>query len=177
MVSVNCRARIKQQRKEGLLSAFLMMLSNIVVKQRSGRKFSRHSFVVLSHCFHWCIYHVYWWCSYYDTFLPFLLEACNDENPDVRQVSPCLPWFSLCFLTMMGVWLIRWLVVSRQLFMVLVSVRSLGDLFLSLLSEVANLLNCALVLFLNYSLRNMHWWVHVFKFRGSFKVKCCCKPP
>lgn len=52
MVSVNCRARIKQQRKEGLLSAFLMMLSNIVVKQRSGRKFSRHSFVVLSHCFH-----------------------------------------------------------------------------------------------------------------------------
>lgn len=24
---------------------------------------------------------------YYDTYLPFLLEACNDENPDVRQVS------------------------------------------------------------------------------------------
>ncbi|KAJ0798434.1 putative armadillo-like helical, importin beta family [Helianthus annuus] len=25
--------------------------------------------------------------KYYDTYLPFLLEACNDENPDVRQVS------------------------------------------------------------------------------------------
>lgn len=24
--------------------------------------------------------------KYYDTYLPFLLEACNDENPDVRQV-------------------------------------------------------------------------------------------
>ncbi|KAH9617550.1 hypothetical protein KSS87_021809 [Heliosperma pusillum] len=24
---------------------------------------------------------------YYDTFLPFLLEACNDENPDVRQAA------------------------------------------------------------------------------------------
>lgn len=24
---------------------------------------------------------------YYDTYLPFLLEACNDETPDVRQVS------------------------------------------------------------------------------------------
>jgi len=23
---------------------------------------------------------------YYDTYLPFLLEACNDETPDVRQV-------------------------------------------------------------------------------------------
>ncbi|KAJ7955426.1 importin-5 [Quillaja saponaria] len=25
--------------------------------------------------------------KYYDTFLPFLLEACNDENPDVRQAA------------------------------------------------------------------------------------------
>ncbi|KAJ6694603.1 hypothetical protein OIU74_013848 [Salix koriyanagi] len=24
--------------------------------------------------------------KYYDTYLPFLLEACNDENPDVRQL-------------------------------------------------------------------------------------------
>ncbi|KAG6595497.1 importin-5-like [Cucurbita moschata] len=24
---------------------------------------------------------------YYDTYLPFLLEACNDENPDVRQAA------------------------------------------------------------------------------------------
>ncbi|XP_039045507.1 importin-5-like [Hibiscus syriacus] len=24
--------------------------------------------------------------KYYDTYLPFLLEACNDESPDVRQV-------------------------------------------------------------------------------------------
>lgn len=26
--------------------------------------------------------------KYYDSYLPFLLEACNDECPDVRQVSP-----------------------------------------------------------------------------------------
>ncbi|XP_065638952.1 uncharacterized protein LOC112004728 [Quercus suber] len=25
--------------------------------------------------------------KYYDTFLPFLLEACNDDNPDVRQAA------------------------------------------------------------------------------------------
>ncbi|GMH20087.1 hypothetical protein Nepgr_021928 [Nepenthes gracilis] len=25
--------------------------------------------------------------KYYDTYLPFLLEACNDENPDVRQAA------------------------------------------------------------------------------------------
>lgn len=25
---------------------------------------------------------------YYDTYVPFLLEACNDENPDVRQACP-----------------------------------------------------------------------------------------
>lgn len=25
--------------------------------------------------------------KYYDTFLPFLFEACNDENPDVRQAA------------------------------------------------------------------------------------------
>lgn len=25
--------------------------------------------------------------KYYDTFLPFLLEACNDQNPDVRQAA------------------------------------------------------------------------------------------
>ncbi|PON98072.1 Coatomer beta subunit [Trema orientale] len=25
--------------------------------------------------------------KYYDTFLPFVLEACNDENPDVRQAA------------------------------------------------------------------------------------------
>lgn len=24
---------------------------------------------------------------YYDTYLPFLLEACNDENSDVRQAA------------------------------------------------------------------------------------------
>ncbi|MBA0777901.1 hypothetical protein Gotri_005850, partial [Gossypium trilobum] len=25
--------------------------------------------------------------QYYDTYLPFILEACNDENPDVRQAA------------------------------------------------------------------------------------------
>ena len=32
---------------------------------------------------------------YYDTYLPFLLEACNDENPDVRQV--CTTYIMLDF--------------------------------------------------------------------------------
>lgn len=31
---------------------------------------------------------------YYDTYLPFLLEACNDENPDVRQVCLVSIWTS-----------------------------------------------------------------------------------
>ncbi|XP_021910988.1 importin-5-like [Carica papaya] len=25
--------------------------------------------------------------KYYETYLPFVLEACNDENPDVRQAA------------------------------------------------------------------------------------------
>ncbi|KAJ6713497.1 hypothetical protein OIU79_009476 [Salix purpurea] len=28
-----------------------------------------------------------WMYRYYDTYLPFLLEACNDENSDVRQAA------------------------------------------------------------------------------------------
>ncbi|XP_057537768.1 uncharacterized protein LOC130815346 isoform X1 [Amaranthus tricolor] len=50
------RARIKQQKKEELLVVFLMMLWSIVVKQH-----------ILQ-------------------YVPFLLETCNDENSDVRQV-------------------------------------------------------------------------------------------
>jgi len=33
--------------------------------------------------------------KYYDTYLPFLLEAANDENSDVRQVSFLLYLFPL----------------------------------------------------------------------------------
>lgn len=31
--------------------------------------------------------------KYYDTYLPFLLEASNDENSDVRQVCFCSVMF------------------------------------------------------------------------------------
>ena len=38
---------------------------------------------------------LYMLTRYYDTYLPFLLEACNDENPDVRQV--CTKYIILDF--------------------------------------------------------------------------------
>ena len=34
---------------------------------------------------------------YYDTYLPFLLEACNDDNPDVRQVCTNYDLVVVCF--------------------------------------------------------------------------------
>ncbi|KAJ6944729.1 importin-5 isoform X1 [Populus alba x Populus x berolinensis] len=35
--------------------------------------------------------------KYYDTYLPFLLEACNDDNPDVRQVCTNYDLVVVCF--------------------------------------------------------------------------------
>ena len=65
---------------------------------------------------------------YYDTYLPFLLEACNDENPDVRQVCPnydlvvALDWlYSHPFM-----------VVFRQLYTGLVFVQNLVALCLNI---------------------------------------------
>ena len=80
---------------------------------------------------------------YYDSFLPFLLEACNDEYPDVRQVHcPCLFYYILMLLIQF------WDVIEtlshktikflcRLLFMVLVFVLSLVDLFSNPLLEVS----------------------------------------
>ncbi|KAL1540937.1 importin-5-like [Salvia divinorum] len=51
----------RQLKREELLFAFLMMWLNSAVKQLSS--------------------------MYYDTYLPFLFEACNDENADVRQAA------------------------------------------------------------------------------------------
>lgn len=80
---------------------------------------------------------------YYDSFLPFLLEACNDEYPDVRQVHcPFLVYYILMLLIQF------WDVIEalsnktikflcRLLFMVLVFVLSLVDLFSTPLLEVS----------------------------------------
>ena len=80
---------------------------------------------------------------YYDSFLPFLLEACNDEYPDVRHVHcPILVYYILMLLIQF------WDVIEalsnktikflcRLLFMVLVFVLSLVDLFSAPLLEVS----------------------------------------
>nr|DAD30144.1 TPA_asm: hypothetical protein HUJ06_031612 [Nelumbo nucifera] len=57
--------------------------------------------------------------KYYDTYLPFLLEACNDENPDVRQaavygVGVCAEFGSSLFKPLVGEALSRLNVVIRH---------------------------------------------------------------
>ena len=51
---------------------------------------------------------------YYDTYLPFVLEACNDESPEVRQVYPTFcylvflnlytNWYDLLFVSGCRLW-------------------------------------------------------------------------
>ncbi|KAI3412406.1 TOG domain-containing protein [Psidium guajava] len=57
--------------------------------------------------------------KYYDTYLPFLLEACNDENPDVRQAAVyglgvCAEFGSSVFKPLVGEALSRLNVVIRD---------------------------------------------------------------
>ncbi|CAN6454217.1 unnamed protein product [Victoria cruziana] len=57
--------------------------------------------------------------KYYDTFLPFLLEACNDQNPDVRQaavygIGVCAEFGGAKFKSLVGEALSRLNVVIRQ---------------------------------------------------------------
>lgn len=57
--------------------------------------------------------------KYYDTYLPFLLEACNDENPDVRQAAVyglgvCAEFGSSVFKPLVGEALSRLNVVIRH---------------------------------------------------------------
>ncbi|KZV20980.1 importin-5-like [Dorcoceras hygrometricum] len=57
--------------------------------------------------------------KYYDTYLPFLLEACNDENPDVRQAAVyglgvCAEFGGSVFKPLAGEALSRLNVVIRQ---------------------------------------------------------------
>jgi hypothetical protein len=85
-----CRARIRLLKREGLQFAFLMMLQSSVVRQllskllENTHKHIRTGFHYLEPLFDATV--TMWMDRYYDTYLPFLLEACNDENPDVRQV-------------------------------------------------------------------------------------------
>ncbi|KAF9688592.1 hypothetical protein SADUNF_Sadunf01G0004300 [Salix dunnii] len=56
---------------------------------------------------------------YYDTYLPFLLEACNDENPDVRQAAVyglgvCAEFGGSVFKSLVGEALSRLNVVIRH---------------------------------------------------------------
>ncbi|KAK9123341.1 hypothetical protein Sjap_012943 [Stephania japonica] len=57
--------------------------------------------------------------KYYDTYLPFLLEACNDESPDVRQaaaygIGVCAEFGSSFFKPLVGEALSRLNVVIRD---------------------------------------------------------------
>ncbi|KAJ6961194.1 importin-5-like [Populus alba x Populus x berolinensis] len=57
--------------------------------------------------------------KYYDTYLPFLLEACNDENPDVRQAAVyglgvCAEFGGSVFKSLVGEALSRLNVVIRH---------------------------------------------------------------
>ncbi|KAL5708569.1 Importin-5 [Ranunculus cassubicifolius] len=57
--------------------------------------------------------------KYYDTYLPFLLEACNDENPDVRQaavygIGVCAEYGGIVFRPLVGEALSRLNVVIRH---------------------------------------------------------------
>eukprot|EP00262_Sarcandra_glabra_P020966 TRINITY_DN855_c0_g1_i1.p1 TRINITY_DN855_c0_g1~~TRINITY_DN855_c0_g1_i1.p1 ORF type:complete len:1178 (+),score=212.96 TRINITY_DN855_c0_g1_i1:195-3536(+) len=57
--------------------------------------------------------------KYYDTYLPFLLEACNEENPDVRQaavygIGVCAEFGGPVFKPLIGEALSRLNVVIRQ---------------------------------------------------------------
>ncbi|CAL5421025.1 unnamed protein product [Camellia sinensis] len=57
--------------------------------------------------------------KYYDTYLPFLLEACNDENPDVRQaavygIGVCAEFGGSMFRPLVGETLSRLDVVIRH---------------------------------------------------------------
>lgn len=131
------RERTRRLRKEGLLYAFFMMLQSNVEKQLLSENIllELYSFtlnVCMSRCNVYCCMLL---SRYYDTYLPFLLEACNDESPDVRQVcstrkhslfsSPDPPDLSS-----------KLYFIFRLLYTGLVSVQSLGDQFLDLLLEV-----------------------------------------
>lgn len=83
---------------------------------------------------------------YYDSYLPFLLEACNDECPDVRQVSPPFDLLHInvsYIASLYNNWVVYCLTkkkikfIFRQRFMGLVSVPSLVDLFSNSLLEVS----------------------------------------
>ncbi|PIA53962.1 hypothetical protein AQUCO_00900498v1 [Aquilegia coerulea] len=57
--------------------------------------------------------------KYYDTYLPFLLEACNDENPDVRQaavygIGVCAEFGGTVFRPLVGEALSRLNIVIRH---------------------------------------------------------------
>jgi hypothetical protein len=82
-----------------------------------------------------CTYSSCWWYRYYGTYVPFLLEACNDENPDVRQVCPDYLYY---FASLVNVGFIKKMntMFFRQLFMGLVFAQSLVDLCLNHLLEV-----------------------------------------
>ena len=83
------RVKIKQLKREGLPFAFLMMLQNSAVNQLSSKP--RVSTIAIVDILSTLVFNVVsFHClnRYYDTYVPFLLEACNDENPDVRQACP-----------------------------------------------------------------------------------------
>ena len=86
------RVRTRHLRREGLQFAFLMMLQSSVVRQLLSKLLENtHTHTFLRTGFHYLeplfdATVTMWMDRYYDTYLPFLLEACNDENPDVRQV-------------------------------------------------------------------------------------------
>lgn len=92
---------------------------------------------------------------YYDTYLPFLLEACNDESPDVRQVFLSNYYQLSCALVNLDCVENICAAFFRQLLLGLACVLSLADRCSNLLSKVAAHLHHYFFSLLSYCLLSL----------------------
>lgn len=85
-----CRAKIKQLKREELPFVYLMMLLSNVENHLLSKQFQIKNILfevlMIADILHFISLTNMLWNRYYETYLPFLLEACNDESPDVCQV-------------------------------------------------------------------------------------------